>query len=665
MDVRLPRLLTPDLAEKARLRPSAGSATMSLEPLSTASLTLPEGEPEAAVRDFIELYGPDGSLGVFRVSAARGVCGGARQLQLEHGACTLGDCVTAPDTVLTGSARAMLEALLRCQSRVYWALGDVEITESLADIDAGGASVLEAVVALARALPEAMLCFDQTAFPWRLHLRRKPTSVGSECRLNRNLQGVTVTVDDASLCTRVTIEDGEGARATYDADTIGTWGAVHRFIAAQTDDAASEARRYLDEHKHPAVSVELDALALSRLTGEPRDRFTLGHLCRAALPEWGTVMDERIVTVAYPDLYGQPGLARLTLCSRRADTATYLGRLSSAAARASRGLRSAFRHIRETDDSVSILAGEIDLRATKEEVGKYFNEVYIRLDANDASLTLHAEHLDEVDRSLSEAGIRLDGLNADLQLWAAKTERNGERISAALIDLDGANARITAQATRIDKVEGSVSQARLDLDGANAAISAQATRIDKVEGSVSQAQLDLDGANAAISAQASKLDAQGRQISAAELRMDGLAATIDLKVSKDGLISAINMSPEQIRIAASKVVLDGFVTASQLAVTNATIANLMAGREIATSIVTDNIGVNNHLTVYGHQADWYSRSFGTSLTDAAERVVQRENITYMGPDGQSHFVSVVTGITNLNSQPTLNKTTYRFMGYGN
>ena len=595
-EVRLPRLLGPEMAEKARLRPSKASATANLSPLSKASLTLPEGEESVGIRDFVEVYGPEGSLGIYRAASVQTTYGNQQQVSLEHGLVTLEDDLVSTETVISGSVRDALSTLLGFQSKTYWMLGSVDVDGNITETDLTMSNLLEAVLAVVGSDETAMITFDQSAFPWVIHVRRKPDTPSCECRLNRNLNSVNIRLDDSSLCTRVTAQDADGDLYTYTADTAGTWGIVHKTIMLEEGgDPAAVAQKYLNDYKNPTVSVELDALELAKRTGETLDKFVIGTVCRTALPEWGVSVDERIVSLTYPDLFGQPELVRLTLSNSRRDASTQLSGLRNTALsntqsiiQNSRGIARNLKYYHELDDlaqiqakHIELLGEDIKLRATKDELGKYLNEVWIDMDATKATVEIHAQHIDKNTHDITAAGTRIDGINATLTDYAGK------------------------------------------------------------------------------------FDAQGNLISGAELRLNGLEAAIDLKVNKDGLISAINLSPEQIRIASSKVVLDGYVTASQLEVTNATITNLMAGRETATSIVTDSIGINSHLAFLGHQADWYSRSFGTSLTAAAERVVQRENITYIGTDGQSHFVSVVTGITNLNSQPTLNTTTYRFLGFGN
>lgn len=53
------------------------------------------------------------------------------------------------------------------------------------------------------------------------------------------------------------------------------------------------------------------------------------------------------------------------------------------------------------------------------------------------------------------------------------------------------------------------------------------------------------------------LDSHETYIAESKIEMDGINARLDLTVTKDGLISAINMSPEAIKISAGRIELDG------------------------------------------------------------------------------------------------------------
>ena len=78
------------------------------------------------------------------------------------------------------------------------------------------------------------------------------------------------------------------------------------------------------------------------------------------------------------------------------------------------------------------------------------------------------------------------------------------------------------------------------------------------------------------------LIATAEELATAQTRQQSIftiqAGQISSKVSANGVISAINQTPEQITISASKVNLEGLVTAEQLNTTNAQITNLRTGQ---------------------------------------------------------------------------------------
>lgn len=92
----------------------------------------------------------------------------------------------------------------------------------------------------------------------------------------------------------------------------------------------------------------------------------------------------------------------------------------------------------------------------------------------------------------------------------------------------------------------------------------------------------------AISKSETKYRYQGR-VSNAEIKVNKVSAQIDLKVSKDSIISSINLSPEAIVISSSKINLSGYVTFTNLSTSGQTTIN--GGNLINNSITTDKLNV--------------------------------------------------------------------------
>lgn len=334
--LRMPRLLDAQMQERHRLKPSKLTLDMRLKPLSTAEMVLADSEPDVAVRDLIELYDENGSVGIFRVTEIDTLPGLTRRVYLEHGLATLADGV-APATSFTGSARAALETLLAFQAERRWTLGDVEVPEDTTVLfTCGCTNLLTALMDLVDMLPDGlMLDYEQAGPVWTLHLRQMSDADACEGRLSRNLAGVTVMTDASGLCTRVyPFGAGQGTERIsltpllgvdyLESEAVNTWGRICRtFTAGSIFDVPTlrdVAQKYLERHGQPAVSVVARALDLSAMTGESADSFRLGRMCRLAMPDNGVVMHERVVALHKPDVIGRPQEVTVTLCSRLHDT---------------------------------------------------------------------------------------------------------------------------------------------------------------------------------------------------------------------------------------------------------------------------------------------------------------------------------------------------------
>lgn len=330
--IRQPRLLAADLTEQARLAPVKLSLHLTLTPTSTAEMVLPDDAPEVSLRDLIELYDENGSAGIFRVTQVSRTLGRTRIVLLEHSIATLRDTVI-PAQGFTSSVAACLSTLLNQQDDPRWTLGDVETPADLTVIFATGyANLLEAVDALVGMLPEGYaLTFDQTVFPWVLHLHRLTESPDCEGRVRRNLQSVRISTDSSRLCTRVypfgaELEEGRISLMPLtgsdheDAAAQSTLGVISRTFESDlvfdVPTLQEVALRYLDRHAEPETTIVLSAAELSLITGVELDRFLPGKLCRLCLPELGLTLMERVITVDKPDIYTAPGQAVVTLSNR-------------------------------------------------------------------------------------------------------------------------------------------------------------------------------------------------------------------------------------------------------------------------------------------------------------------------------------------------------------
>lgn len=390
-NVRLPRLLDGDLNEIARLHPSQLTVTLNLTPLSTASMILPEGEPNVALRQYVELYGADGSLGIFRVSSVGTAYGEEQEVLLEHAVVSLEDDLTDEEAKLKGSMKDIVTAILNKQTVKKWRVGTIEPKGDDFQVDVDRTNLLEALLDAVKQADGYALKLDQSAVPWKIHVYKLPTEPGCECRMHRNISNIRITIDDQNLCTRV--YSPELPNKYMDSNTVGTWGIVAKAAdipsGATDEEAERYAKAYLAENKNPNVAIEIDAVELAELTGEPLDSFQLGYLCRTPLPEWGIVKDERLITVRYTDLVSNPRQARLTLSKPARDLAHLVANNRKAAGGAGSSANKAWKHIFDTEESVLILHDKVDIvTATTDDLEGKVSSAEIRLNAAEANISM-------------------------------------------------------------------------------------------------------------------------------------------------------------------------------------------------------------------------------------------------------------------------------------
>ncbi len=346
-NIRLPRLMDASMREIARLHPSKLQVTQNLTPLSSAVIELPEGETIAEVGQYAELYGAFGSMGIFRITETEHRVGDAsgQTLYLTHGLATLSDDVLPGYTELGGSdmtTSQVLERLLSCQAGQRWTLGDCEYAENFS-YSWENENLLTAILSVAQVLPDDPVWdFDQSATPWRLHLRRASVQV-CECRMGRGLKSVSVTEDRSRMCTRLyPLGYGEGADQMHigsvnrgvkylQADTAEKYGIIS---GVWTDTSITEpatlmaaGKRVLERNCQPAITVEVEGAELASGTGEPLDRLQVGRLCRIPLPEENMTVLQRIISAVYEDVLNAPEKVRLTLSTAQTDTSAALATL--------------------------------------------------------------------------------------------------------------------------------------------------------------------------------------------------------------------------------------------------------------------------------------------------------------------------------------------------
>ena len=426
-EVRYPRLLTPSGGEWERLNPSHLSVTMSLWPLSTARMSLPEGEPTVRVRDLVEIFGPDGSLGYFRVSAVAQRVGDTQEVSMEHSVAVLDDDITGKDQTLTGTMTTILKQILDWQTVKNWSLGEVECKKSGLSLKVDQETLRDAVVACVKLVDDYGLFFEQTGDKWLLHVRKLPTEPSCEVRLTRNAAGVEIKIDDQELCTRVVDEALPGGELRVPTTE---WGVVTRTLNIPAGSSEGEAVRYaeayLKEHSVPNLSIEIEAVTLAEHTGEAWDKFTNGAMCRAVLAEYGIAQSQRVITMDWPNMLINPRKVYLTMSKPERRIEEVVARNRSGGGGAAKQANDAEKNIAIVGDTIGLFANSLD-------------GALIRLDKAETEILLRIKKGEVINEiNIDETGVTIN---------ANKVNLNGFVTVSALSAYNGTISATTLQGT--------------------------------------------------------------------------------------------------------------------------------------------------------------------------------------------------------------------------
>lgn len=350
--VQLPRLLQKALSgntflEEARLHPGKLSPTLRMQPLSTATMILPESDPDIVMHDLVELYNQHGSCGIFRVVDIQPAYGKNRTITLNHALDVLNDAVYPSNTEeFNGTVTAYLTKLLGAQKQKigntpYWQLGTVEDTGTWHQ-EFNYDNILDLIKEITSEHEDYYFTFDFSVFPWRLNLVVRNDDVLTEFRASRNIASCKVTQSDKDQCTRLHLSITTKTTVTEQGRTAGkkstttfethddptgqaAWGIIEKTAGIETDkvpaaEKAAWVQGYFDRHRDPNVQISISGYDLKEQTGEDIDEMHLARVCRAVLPRYNTTLLERIVEVTYPDALGQPTKVDVSMANKRQTT---------------------------------------------------------------------------------------------------------------------------------------------------------------------------------------------------------------------------------------------------------------------------------------------------------------------------------------------------------
>lgn len=587
MSVRLPRLLDAQLREVCRLHPVTLSINERLVPPHDASMTLPPGEG-ASFHAWVELYTIDGSAGFYRVSSSSESYVGTGDVDLEHSSAILGDAIIPGEGTYSGTCAEVLAAMLANQTTLVngqkpWVLGTCAKSASI-EYAYDCNNILSAMTEVVGDEKDGFaLEFDDThGFPWRVNVISVETSASCEGRLSRNLESVSVSISDDEFCTRIYCKSLSEPHY-IDGPTVGVWGIITKTITAgegvTAESLQSYITRYLEDHKNPRNSIEINGVDLATATAESLDSFRIGRLFRLTLPDYGVKMEERILVRSIADVYGDPRGVRLTLASNIRDTAEDLVRL---------------------DNTVT---GGSSQNSTKKYIGGGASK------GTGLSQTSVLDMLKKTDSFTSateawvkEAGVKIEANHADLYAtkkaitgnWAEDVETINALITASS-DNGGLVSMIVGRHNKIEDVNAAISATA--AGGGLISMKADAKAVTDMGERLSSAEITLNGADGQIGLVGRVETAEG-DIKSAEVKIDGLNSEIELKADKITLDGYVTMSKFNAEIAEIKITDSSYVTTAAL----------------NTKSLSANYAEISSINIGGKQARWESVTVVTGVT---------------------------------------------------
>lgn len=348
--MNLPRLITTsnDYSSDALntvkkiIHPINVSLTLNITPLSYASIKVPKDE-KLPQRGLIELFTPYGSAGIFRVRSPQDAYGDEiTSAELEHSIAEVGDYLVKEKIDKMMNAETAMKQIFKHYKGKLWKLGTVSaLGTGKVAVSVNYGRVLDSMLAILEQKRDCMMAFDFSTSPWTVKIVKKETTVSASGRLSRNVSSAVVSYDDTELCTRVWYETfaknskGEmvGTWKSKDASTKSKYGIIEHEISTSSDLTSDEINTivdtYIDEHKNPRVSVSIEGIELSHITGESMDKLAIGKMYSLVIPEYNVVLEDNIVGLSWGDLYGKPSNVTVNVGDQEDTVVTFLHNLDS------------------------------------------------------------------------------------------------------------------------------------------------------------------------------------------------------------------------------------------------------------------------------------------------------------------------------------------------
>ena len=310
---------------------------------STCTITVGPTAPEINVGAWLQDEDDPGAGIVWRVrSVQTDYKTQTRTIQCEHAIMALKDfllfgevtpaVITGLENAETCTADETFRYILSKQS--IWRFGSVLYNDTQA-YNFNGDDLYTAMETITATIPNAWWSYDFSRVPYVISVVEKPESyIGqlSELRMDRNMKSLSVTVDRSRMYTRFYPIGRNNLMLPelYVGRNENLYGVSSQTETDENRTTEADLRKWanerLDNHAEPQVTVSVNAMDLSAITGEDLDNFVLGAHCTVALPEYGTTIYERITTLQWPDKVRDKMGVTITMANQKQDLTKILSK---------------------------------------------------------------------------------------------------------------------------------------------------------------------------------------------------------------------------------------------------------------------------------------------------------------------------------------------------
>ena len=176
-----------------------------------------------------------------------------------------------------------------------------------------------------------------------------------------------------------------------------------------------------------------------------------------------------------------------------------------------------------------------------------------QLEANDV---IQQEQIQTTVTKTASLELTVDGLSTSVSEQQTKLDESVTKTAELELTVDGLSTSVSEQQTKLDESVTKTAELELTVNGLSTTVSEQTTALNESVNKTAELEIKADRIGTTVT------QVEGR-VTRAESEIEQTAEQIKLKVGKGEVVSAINLSPEEVKISANKIALEGYTTINE------------------------------------------------------------------------------------------------------